>query len=372
MEYQGQIMDLIQNSQSVKYAVLASCATNKFMLSCESRYQSLALLFYSKAVQEVNRALDELSSGESIPSDALLVSVIYLYIHDVSLIRQTSNCANIHKKLCGRDLHANPATHIAGAMALINTRLDRDFASMSITRAIDRVALESVMYQAFSLSMRQPFAPTFFGDERFISRAESLLASRAVPSSSPILNLPLPLYHLIRDIIGICIDPTRRKSCTMTQIALELGGWEIFAMKQDTDMTAPRSNGHQYACFQSLYALAASIIYNWVVGNMPLPLTSQFSRLLKPPGKDPPRTSSSPWQIHRALAILMQRDFFDLWTQSYLATWPMLIFGLATGSQQDASYIRETTMRIRGRTGYGLTQSILAELEHEWQTKWHS
>lgn len=240
---------------------------------------------------------------------------------------------------------------------------------MSTSRAIDRVALESVMYQAISLSMRKPFAPCFFDSGRFISRAERLLAATASPSSSPILMFPPPLYHLIRNIIGLYNSPTRDHG-TMVHIASELERWETFAVHQDIEVPASQPKDHYYDCLQSLYALAVSIVYNWVLGTIPLPLTTQFSNLPNPPGNGPPTAGTSPWQIQSALIILMQPEFSELWTQSYLATWPTFIFGLAVGSPKQAFSIRDTMIRISERAGYGPAHGILLELENEWREKW--
>lgn len=90
VEYQGQITDLIMNSQSVRYAVLASCAANKFTLVGDLQYHHLSLSFYSRAVTDANVALDEMCSKELTPSDALLVTVIYLYLHDVSALSSST------------------------------------------------------------------------------------------------------------------------------------------------------------------------------------------------------------------------------------------------------------------------------------------
>lgn len=102
VEYQGQIIDLVMNFEGVRYAVLASCASNKFILTCHSRYEDISLKFYSHAVKNVNLALDEMRSENSTPSDALLVSVIYLYIHDVSILSQTPSCSNTFPAVCDR------------------------------------------------------------------------------------------------------------------------------------------------------------------------------------------------------------------------------------------------------------------------------
>ena len=84
MEYQNHVMDLILNIQSVKHAVLASSASNLSMLTGNNRYENFALGFYSRAVNEVNRSLTEMSLKNLTPNDALIVAVIYLCIHDVS------------------------------------------------------------------------------------------------------------------------------------------------------------------------------------------------------------------------------------------------------------------------------------------------
>lgn len=73
----------MMHCDSVKYAVLASCAANKCILSNDRRYQHHALVYYSRAVRGVNQAVLQLHSRQRVPDDSLLATVVFLYLHDV-------------------------------------------------------------------------------------------------------------------------------------------------------------------------------------------------------------------------------------------------------------------------------------------------
>lgn len=83
LEYQFQLVNMMMHHDNVKYAVLASCAANKYILSNHRRYQNLALIYYSKAVKGVSDAVLQLHSQNRAPDDSLLATVVYLYLHDV-------------------------------------------------------------------------------------------------------------------------------------------------------------------------------------------------------------------------------------------------------------------------------------------------
>ncbi|KAL6406597.1 Transcriptional regulatory protein moc3 [Ilyonectria robusta] len=83
LEYQFQLVSMMMHCDSVKYAVLASCAANKCILSNDRRYQHHALVYYSRAVRGVNQAVLQLHSRPRVPDDSLLATVVFLYLHDV-------------------------------------------------------------------------------------------------------------------------------------------------------------------------------------------------------------------------------------------------------------------------------------------------
>lgn len=90
-DYGSQVVGMMMGSDSVKYAVLANCASNKYMLSRNVRYQKAALVYYLKAIELVNHALLELGSSKKSPGDALLTTVVYLYLYNVSGISLLSS-----------------------------------------------------------------------------------------------------------------------------------------------------------------------------------------------------------------------------------------------------------------------------------------
>lgn len=82
--YGSQVMSMMLRSESVKCAVLAACASNKYMLLRSRKYHDAALGYYFRAVELVNRALHDLGASAKGPDDPLLTTVVYLYLYDVS------------------------------------------------------------------------------------------------------------------------------------------------------------------------------------------------------------------------------------------------------------------------------------------------
>ena len=230
--------------------------------------------------------------------------------------------------------------------------------------------MESIAYQAFMLSMKSLFTPKRFFDGRFVSRTEALLVNAISPSSSPILSLPLPLYRLLWDMIQLCSKTTKPTENDINRIEFDLQRWEALVLQhQIVTVAGPKPDEYYYTWFQHLYVLAASILFGWISGTITLPLTIKLPSLATidrnlSPSKPPT------WQMKHALAILEQRDILESWTRTYLAVWPLLIFGLASNSQQEASFIHDSLIGVRNRTGFGITQKILEDLEYEWRAKW--
>lgn len=84
VEYQSELIGMMLYSQGVKCAVLAACAANKYILSSNDRYEKLALVYYSRAVRHANQELHKLCLPDhQVPTDSLVTTVVYLYLHDV-------------------------------------------------------------------------------------------------------------------------------------------------------------------------------------------------------------------------------------------------------------------------------------------------
>lgn len=84
-EYQSELIGMMMESQGVKCAVLAACAANKAILSSNDRYEKLALVYYSRAVWLANQELQKLRIPHQVPTDSLVTTVVYLYLHDVRI-----------------------------------------------------------------------------------------------------------------------------------------------------------------------------------------------------------------------------------------------------------------------------------------------
>lgn len=93
VEYQSELVSMMMHSPGVKCAVLATCAANKYILSSNNRYKKLALVYYSRAVKHANRELDTICLSKQGPSDSLVTTVVYLYLHDVRTLFEPSSAS---------------------------------------------------------------------------------------------------------------------------------------------------------------------------------------------------------------------------------------------------------------------------------------
>merc|ERR1711939_910255 len=69
------------NCDSVKCAILACCASNRYMLDRDPSLREVSLRYYTQAVRQVNRVLTTSDWACESPSDHLLTTVIFLYIN---------------------------------------------------------------------------------------------------------------------------------------------------------------------------------------------------------------------------------------------------------------------------------------------------
>ncbi|KAH7126063.1 amidase signature domain-containing protein [Dactylonectria macrodidyma] len=347
MESQSELIDMMLQCKSVKHAVLACCASNKHVLLNESRYQNIALQYYSKAVHELNQTLVKFQPGSDGPHHSLLTTVIFLYVHD----------------LWGADSEADPRKHVAGAIKLLDLLCQNSSSSVSMTRGFDRVIAESVLYQAFLLSIRRPFAPDFHIEPQFVARAERLLAPGDItdPSyaaSSPVLGVPTSLYRLILDMINFQNSPTLQNSEGLTELRSEMDHWEALVVPRDPPRLTPISVAYTF----DLVILAASLLLDLITESSTYQLPIDLVSL---------SNSSQPtrWQVDLCLEILRQPQQVEKWTRCFLGAWPMLILGYAVRSDEDMKLIQQVLEQMRQRIGYGEVHRIQDELDKVWKAR---
>ncbi|KAK1708147.1 hypothetical protein BDP67DRAFT_411660 [Colletotrichum lupini] len=357
--YGSQVMSMMLRSESVKCGVLAACASNKYMLLRSRRYHDAALGYYFRAVELVNRALHDLGASAKGPDDPLLTTVVYLYLYDM---------------WGPPDETLDARKHVDGAMNLLKLRYEDTCSPMSMSRPLHRINTESVLYQAFLLAMRKPFAPNFHVDEQFLDRSEHVLNARKLidilsEGDSPVLGLPLPLYRLITDLIDVLNSPKHPTEAFLIRMREEMKTWEGLVLVEDGGASCPLSMTSFHKDAVTLFVLGASLLLDYIaefsLANHTLwpqvPRTTQNSWNPLHPMRSAPR-----WQVQRAFEILRRPAAYETWTRCFLGAWPMLILGYSVTSSEDISLIRRVLTQMVERMGYGEIQRILDDLEGVW------
>jgi len=78
-----ELMNMMAQNNIVKHAVLASCASNKHIMTEDNRYRLLGLQYYSRAVKEMNQELESFQSDNTAQHSCLLTAVSFFYIFGV-------------------------------------------------------------------------------------------------------------------------------------------------------------------------------------------------------------------------------------------------------------------------------------------------
>lgn len=377
-EYRYQVACMMMHFRSVKFAVLSSCAMNKYMRSRNYQYQTVALMYYSRAVEEVKQEVVRLQLDQTLPEISLITAVIYLYIYDVcsplpSLgpFRHSIHSELMNQQLWGEDALVDPRKHVAGAMKLLNLRSGGGSSQLSMSRALDRVTAESVVYQAFLLSMRRPFTPYFPVDVQFMDRAESILNSERLMAaihvdSSPVLGIPLSLYRFILDIIHFRNSTEQPSVALLARLRTEMEYWETFVLTGSTTSHSLSTDGGFSTDMIILYVLATSLLLDWITESSTSGLSTNA---LQPPDViDLMRGNVGliPWQLSHGLKILRRPNTSTAWSHGFLGPWPILIFGYAVTAEEDIALLRTLLREIVYRLGYGEVQRMLDELEEIW------
>ncbi|KAJ6437912.1 Alkaline phosphatase H [Purpureocillium lavendulum] len=203
---QSEVLAMMLQCESVKHAVLACCASNKSIIQNDNRYQPIALQYYYNAVQDLNQSLVHFQPARKGPGYCLLTTVIFLYVHDLWSV----------------DGSADPRKHVIGAIKLLDLLSKDGTVPIPLTKGMNRCIVESVLYQAFFLSIRQPFAPDFHIDPQFITRAEGLLAPEntqdwSFAATSPVLGVPTSLYRLIVNMVNFQNSPAQQSSAALSR-----------------------------------------------------------------------------------------------------------------------------------------------------------
>ncbi|KAI6478833.1 hypothetical protein MCOR13_011648 [Pyricularia oryzae] len=403
-DFHDGVVRMMQESPSVRSAVLAASAASISALSKDRSYQNIALRYYADAVTHCADGLRALEKSRTGPSDVILTTVIWLYIHD----------------LWSLDPELDARKHVAGAVNLV--RWGRLCAKTGSAPHWNRVTIESVLYQALYLAIRRPLDPDFHVDHQFLSECQdgsttsddSWLASIGHGVQSPVLGLPLELYGLVASVVDLrssrkasargvggmddedCDDgihhnnPDKAKTKgkrqedrsrhkhspeRIDQLRKQVEHWERTALITDSRFypqspvsTPGQSEPSPSPPLSSPQAqpqpgdFGGQALFFYVLGTSLL--LDLFS--LDDPTPTPPTTLSSSWQVRAALEALRDLERCRSLIGSYLGTWPLLVIGLFVTVREDVATVRSRLKQLIERTGFGEAQRMLAELEGAW------
>lgn len=234
-----------------------------------------------------------------------------------------------------------------------------------MSKGFSRVIAESILYQAFLLSTRKPFAPYFHVEEKFVMRAERLLipADSEDPTlyatSSPVLGIPTSLYRLKLDIINFYNSPAEQSAERLAVLRSEMEYWEELMISVDISATPSTSVVHNF----DLVILATSLLLDLVTESFECQLPIGLLSMSQSDGQ------ASRWQIDLCLGTLRQPEGFRKWTRCFLGTWPLLVLGHTVSLEEDMVTVRLALEEMRRQLGYGEVLRIQQELESVWATK---
>jgi len=288
------------------------------------------------------------SRGTSAAFDAFLVSVLTLYV-----------------QCMGRGTYTDIPRHVNAAIRILSLRLMSH--DESISKPFDRLAVESVLYQIFLVTMgswSDPIELDYHFDAQFWMQAERLLTlstlfpDRSMSYNSPVLGIPLGLFKLALSMKQLYQSPLRSDPETLEQFRSELENWEGAVLSdQDLDPLSAdemRNSAHQYyrdAAY--LYILTASL------------LIEQLSDLEEKTG--PPEAAPSDcWQVRRVCQILSAHRDDDEWAKCFISNWPVYTLGFFMQEPEDMRLVREDLLKRWNLTKFGQVARFRRDVENTW------
>ena len=225
--------------------------------------------------------------------------------------------------------------------------MDRPF---NINRPFDRLAVESVLYQIFHVTMgswSDPSERDYHFDPEFWLRAEKLLAQSvlfpapSVSTNSPVLGLPLALFKLVLSIKQLWRSPIRHDGETLDELKVELDEWErvVVFEDQNTNLLSAMeelsySDHLLYEDATRLYVLVSSLLIKQLYDDS----NPGAVKLHHPAPKDS-------WQVAKAVDVLRRHQDDDDWARCYIGNWPVYSLGFFANSPEDISVIRNDMQR---------------------------
>ncbi|EXJ60026.1 hypothetical protein A1O7_04175 [Cladophialophora yegresii CBS 114405] len=351
----NEIQELMLQHKCLRSSVLACAASHLHFVDASPQMQELSLTYYSAAIRGLSEVLARASS-QLENHNGLLMSIILLYLH---------GCM-------GRGTYNDIPRHVNAAIRILKLRLMERPLSTSISRPFDRLAVESVLYQVFLVTMGswcggrlERVAYTF--DAAFWLRAENLLAqsmlfripSTSISTNSPVLGVPLDLFKLVLSIKRLWESPFGQLDAeTLDELRTELEEWERTIL--GPPQSPSDSNYEIYRDATALYVLVASLLVQQ------LQLCEGGGHAegigIGPPGPVPPGC----WQIEKAMIILQNHEHDVDWARCYIGNWPVYTLGFFVATPEDIQLVRDDMRRRWNLMRFSQLERFRNDLEATW------
>ncbi|KAJ2977207.1 hypothetical protein NQ176_g4508 [Zarea fungicola] len=275
----------------------------------------MALSYYGKSMSHLSK---ELAQGKSLSKDkmdSLGFTMSLLYIFAAS----------------SDDCYQDVSYHVAGAQRYIRRRyLDDPQRRREPMRLADQTLLESVLYQTFDLAVKGHTPPGPCADvDFFTATTELLMSGQDTPESpscaerSPVLGLPLNLYHLAFRIAQLRDESAKQQNPDALRqkaesLLSEMERWEPY-----TADIAVHSGGNEqlggdiYNQITLLYIFAASVLLRQVIATT---LDDALERNLH---------EVTEAHLLQAAQLVSSMDKADPSANCYLGTWALQVLSKA-------------------------------------------
>ncbi|KEF54492.1 uncharacterized protein A1O9_09659 [Exophiala aquamarina CBS 119918] len=353
-----ELVEMMVDFGGLKNIALACGATRIAALSEVPELSAAGLSFYAAAVTQVNHALVKVDWSNKESDDAILIAVIFLYIHGVFSV----------------DTNKDIIKHLRGAIQLMKLRCAQSSRS-PMRRPIHRIIWESILYQVFRQAVRHPFRRDFQPDLEFCDTAFQVLGSLTFPEASPrdnspVIGIPIELFDFIMRVSQLSRIQGTPDPEELKRLGKEVKEWERMII-DETDCSNAESASHDVSTptgrsevFHghsiSLHVLATSLLLTWLKTSQETSARIDYMNL-------PPTNNT--WQLRRALRILSCPQASKEWSKCYLGPWPALIFGYAVDNPDDVAVVRHDLQQRLVNLRCDDDLLLLYELEEVWRRR---
>ena len=267
----------------------------------------------------------------------------------------------------GRGTYNDIPRHVNAAIRILKLRLmDQPY---NISQPFDRLAVESVLYQIFLVTMgtwSDPHEIDYHFDPTFWLQAESLLAQSklfpgpAIATNSPVLGVPLALFQLALSIKQLWQNPFRHNEEVLDDLKVEIEEWEK-SIPSNADLD----------CFPSLeelsddnFPLYRDATYLYILVSSLLVQQIDEDRISAAGIPEP--AAPGIWQVRKACDILRRNQSNGDWARCYIGNWPVYTLGFFVSFSTDVKIVQSDMQRRWDLMRFSQLGRFRAELETVW------